>query len=460
MTVTLGSHQQFMAQSWAEHPEHVCFNTSDPGTGKTLGAIAGFDLSKTKNRKRMLVLAPLSILKVAWWDDIDKYGSYVAAIAHGNKDKREAVMRDTDLDVVITNHDAVKWIMKDPTMVDHFTHLVVDESTAYKNAQTQRFKALMKMLPNFTFIQALTGTPNPNTVMDLWAQTFLLDKGQRLGKSFFAMRAACCTPQQVGRDPRAVQWFDKPDALDYAFDKLKDITVRFTLEECTDIPEQAQRELWMDMPKWVNDAYEKLEKEAVLEMATGKVTAVHAGILVKKLLQLLSGAIYDEHGNIQKLHTERYDLVTQLILERKACVVAYNWRHELEAMTELADKAGIKYGIINGSVNPNKRAEYIDAFQAGELQVLYCHPAAAAHGITLTRGTATIWASPTYSSEQYQQFNRRIYRTGQTKKTETIRIGYRNSREVDVYNKLDGKLVNMTSLLSLFTQITTLEKTA
>jgi hypothetical protein len=225
------------------------------------------------------------------------------------------------------------------------------------------------------------------------------------------------------------------------------------MEDCIDIPENVTHEYFIDMPAALAKAYNEFERRAIYENDGGKVSGVNAAILVKKLLQMLSGAIYDENGEVVKVHTERYDLVMQLVSERSASLVAYNWQHELDSMVSIAEKMKISYGVINGKATPKQRNQAVQDFQNGKLQVVFAHPAAAAHGLTLTRGVATIWASPTYSSEHYQQFNRRIYRNGQTKKTETIRVGYRGSREEGVYQKLDGKLENMGDLLSLFTQL-------
>jgi len=463
MSVTPMAHQVVMANSWAQHPDGLCFNTSDPGTGKTIGTLLGFDrcpdIIDSKN-KRMLILAPLSILEASWLMDVEKFGTYKATIAHGAKAKREKALADTRYDVVITNHDAVKWIVKNPDLVAGFTHLVVDESTAYKNSQAQRTDAAMKLRSHFSYVTLLTGTPNPNSVIDLWSQTALLDGGQRLGKSFFRFRATCCDPVQVGPDPHMRQWKDKEGALDYCMDMLKDVVVRFRMEDCIDIPENVTHEYFIDMPAALAKAYNEFERRAIYENDGGKVSGVNAAILVKKLLQMLSGAIYDENGEVVKVHTERYDLVMQLVSERSASLVAYNWQHELDSMVSIAEKMKISYGVINGKATPKQRNQAVQDFQNGKLQVVFAHPAAAAHGLTLTRGVATIWASPTYSSEHYQQFNRRIYRNGQTKKTETIRVGYRGSREEGVYQKLDGKLENMGDLLSLFTQLNQVRKSA
>lgn len=459
MSVQLMHHQAITANKWATHPDHICFDTSDPGTGKTIGTIAGFTRSPEQPiKKRLLVLAPLTILDASWLQDIEKFGGLNAEIAHGTPRKREKVMRDTNVDIVVTNHDAVRWISKDLSLVDNFTHLAIDESTAFKNSGTQRFQALVKMLSYFRYIKLLTGTPNPISVLDLWAQAFLLDQGKRLGNQFYAFRAAVTEPIQVGPDSKQTQWVDKEGAIDYVMDKLKDITVRFQLDEVDEIPPNYVRFVKLPMPDFIREAYQKLEAEAVLMTEQGLVKGINKGILVNKLLQLLSGAVYNEEGEPIRIHQERAALVMQLVEERSACLVAYNWKHELEALTDLADRMGISYGIINGSVKPAERTEVVKRFQEGKLRVIFAHPKAASHGLTLTRGEATIWASPTHSSELYQQFIKRIHRKGQRKKTETIRVAYTGSREIAVYKKLDSRLLNMDTLLSLFTDMTKLEK--
>ena len=160
------------------------------------------------------------------------------------------------------------------------------------------------------------------------------------------------------------------------------------------------------------------------------------------------------------VHDARYQLVMDLIQARDHSLVAFNWRHEREKLTELSDKAGIKYDFIDGTTPAKKRKDIVDRMQAGQLQVVFAHPQSAGHGLTLTRATSIIWASPTYNAEHYQQFNRRIYRAGQTKKTEVIQIAARNTWEPDVYEKLQDKLNRMEDLLTILNKLNELRKTA
>lgn len=447
----LFKHQEEMASFINTHDRVFC--TSDPGTGKTIGSIEGF---LRCGARRMLVIAPLSILEASWGDDIERYAPELSwGIAHGRT--REEVVTGP-YDIVITNHDAVKWLADMPKETfETFDMMVIDESTAFKNRTSQRSKAVSKLIQNFPKRVLLTGTPNSNTVLDLWHQAYLLDQGVRLGARFFSFRQQVCTPVQVGPDTRMVQWQDKPGATETVASMLSDITIRHRFEDCIDIPKNTTRYIYTTLPPKIRKAYYELMNTSFLETDGGEVSAIHGGARVKKLLQLLTGAIYSEDGQPLKVHEERYQLVMGLVAERKKSIVAFNWTHEREALAKIAEKMGIKFGIIDGKTPVASRADVVRDFQTGDLQVVFAHPQSAGHGLTLTAGQATIWCSPTYNAEHFQQFNRRIYRAGQDKETETICIAARDTKEEEVYEKLGGKLERMDDLLSVFRDITLLK---
>lgn len=422
------------------------FITSDPGTGKTRSVI---DAYAQRKKGKMLVFAPLSILQSSWGDDIEKFQPDLTYSIAYAKNREEAAL--ADVDVVITNHDAVKWFDKHPEHLAAFDTLVVDESTAFKNRTSQRSKAMARVSQFFKYRIAMTGTPNPNTVLDTWHQLMILDGGERLGKRFFTFRQAVCTSRFNGF---ANEWIDKENAQETVASLMFDINIRFELEECIDMPEHIVSDIMIDLPPKAMKAYKQLLYDSAAELETGSVTAVHAGARATKLLQLCTGAVYNEDGEIIKCHEQRYDLVMDLVEQRAHSVVAFNWRHEREALVAEAEKRGIYFGVIDGSTPAADRTAIVERFQAGELKVIFAHPQSAGHGLTLTRGTTTIWCSPTYNSEHYTQFNRRIYRAGQTKRTETIRIAARDTWEVDVYEKLAGKVFKMSDLLSTLKQLT------
>ncbi|GAA4648120.1 DEAD/DEAH box helicase [Kistimonas scapharcae] len=444
----LFNHQEHCAQFWSDHKR--IFNTSDPGTGKTIASLEGY---RRSIQGRLLVIAPLSILEPSWGDDTTKFlNGFKWAVAHGSEKKRTAAFQ-SDADIIIMNHDGVKWLAKNLHLLENISHCVVDEFTAFKNKQTQRSKALAELLKKIEYVVMLSGTPNSNHITDIWYPAYMIDGGDRLGRNFFHFRDQVCTPVQVGPRPEMRQWVEKEGAREMVAHLLSDITVRYQFDDCLDVPEHSIHTYFVDMPSQVMRQYNELLEASFLETQNGEISAVHAGSRIKKLLQLLSGAVYDEDGEIVKVHDNRYELVMQLAAEREQCVVAFNWRHEREALTRWAEKYGFTYGFIDGSVATSDRTRMVNEFQDGKLKLIMAHPQSAGHGLTLTRGTSTIWASPTYNAEHFIQFNRRIYRAGQTRKTETIRIAARDTAEIDVYDKLDGKVERMQDLLNLMCQL-------
>lgn len=421
-----------------------CLITSDPGTGKTRSV-----LDAIANRgTRTLVLAPLSILEASWGDDIEKFTPDLTYSIAYAKNREKAFSGDED--VVITNHDAVKWLLKNQTKLKDFDTLVIDEFTAFKNPSSQRSKAIKKLADYFKYRIAMSGTPNSNGILDVWHPALLVDDGERLGRRFYSFRASVCTPRFNGF---ANEWVQKDNAEETVAAALSDINIRYELTECLDMPEQSVRTMYVTLPKNIMNQYLTLSEDNVLYTGKATINAVHAGAKVKKLLQLCTGAVYDENGDTQRIHKDRYDLVMQLVDQRAQSLVAFNWKHEQRYMVELAEKMGIKHGTIDGSTPASKRKEIVDRLQAGQLQVVFCHPQSAGHGLTMTKAKTVIWASPTYNAEHYQQFNRRIYRAGQTEKTEVIQIAARNTWEPEVYEKLQGKVDRMDQLLGILNKL-------
>lgn len=442
-------HQKVTTDFIKQNPR--CLITSDPGTGKTRSVLDAIP----KDGQRTLVLAPLSILESSWGDDIDKFRPDLTYSIAYAKNREAAFLGTNDpepTDIVITNHDAVKWIKKNYHVLCGFDRLVIDEFTAFKNKDSQRSKACLKIAEAFNNRIAMSGTPNSNTITDIWHPTLIVDNGERLGHRFYSFRSSVCTSSFNGF---ANEWHDKPDAQEIVGAALSDINIRYELTDCIDMPEQSIHTMYVTLPKKIQQQYYQLSEDNVLYTGQTTINAIHAGAKVKKLLQLCTGSIYDEHGNAQGIHAERYELVMQLVAERAQSLVAFNWKHEREQLTMLADKMGIAYGVIDGTVQASKRKEIVDRLQAGQLQVVFCHPQSAGHGLTMTKAKTVIWASPTYNAEHYQQFNRRIYRAGQTEKTEVIQIAARDTWETDVYQKLGGKLEKMEELLSVLKDLHT-----
>jgi len=422
-----------------------CLITSDPGTGKTRAVLDAHAILGGKT----LVLAPLSILEAAWGEDISKFQPQIKyGVAYAKN--RAKIFEDDTNEMVITNFEAVNFLQKNPQYCKQFNTIVIDEFTAFKNREAKRSKNLNKIISYFTNRIAMSGTPNSNTILDIWHPVFLVDGGERLGSRFYAFRHQACTPKFNGF---ANEWIDKPGIEEAVANKLSDISIRFALSDCMDLPDNIVRTVNTKLTPNVQKQYKTLADESVLYTKSGTVNAVHAAARVKKLLQLVTGAVYDEDGVVQFVHQERYDIVMTLVAQRAHSLVAFNWKHERDALVEIAQKEGISYEVIDGSIKAEKRSDIVARYQAGQIKVLFCHPQSAGHGLTLTKASTVIWCSPTYNAEHYQQFNQRIYRAGQTQKTETILIQARNTWEPEVYKKLNTKLGRMENLLHILKEV-------
>lgn len=439
----LFQHQQQDLDFILDHPRVL--NFSDAGTGKTRTSIEA--IKARKNEGRTLVLCPKSIMAPAWGEDLTKFAPELTYSLAYAENRIKAF--DAETDVVVMNHDGLLWLqhtvldVKVP-LLNNFCQLIVDESTAVKN-HCRRSTALSKLKKFFKYRILMTGTPYTNSMTDIWRQALIADDGTRLGNSFFKFRDQICTGRQLGNG--ITIWEDKPNTEPLVYHLLKDICIRHKLEDCIDIPENTTREVYIELNPKHRKIYEKMEDDAILELTSGNVTAINAAIQANKLLQIVSGAVYNQLGNYIILDSDRYELIAEIAKERPQVLIAFNWKHQKEQLLKLLPEAK----VIDGAVTSNQRNQIVTDFQAGHIKQLLIHPKSGAHGLTLTAGHATIWASPTYSSEEFIQFNRRIYRAGQNKKTETILITAKRTIEEKVYAKLQGKLTKAHQIMDLFT---------
>lgn len=434
------------------------FDTSDPGTGKTRVHLEVWWKRRKKGDGALVVIAPKSLLQSAWGEDIRKFlpfgVTYVIAKA-ANREK----MFDEEADIYITNTDAVKWMAKkNASWFDRFGErptLLIDEITCYKHRTSARSKAARKIAPYFEYRTGLTGTPNSNTILDVWHPMLILDDGELLGKSFARFRNVACDYQ---RNPFGGKWLDKAGIEDAVAKTISKICIRHQFEDCMDIPPNHQYVVHFDMPPGLRKHYDDMVKEAVLWLENqDTVTAVNEGALRTKLLQIASGAVYgdDDKGRrrdptYKLLDQGRYALVADLVEERDHSIVFYNWKHQREELKKEFEKRGITYATLDGNTPDTAREEIVQAYQAGAYQVLAMHPKTGAHGLTLTRGRATIITSPFDEADFLKQALHRIYRGGQEHRTETILIEARGCRvEQRVYANLLRKTKRMESLLDI-----------
>lgn len=438
------AHQKVSIAFLKKQPK--AFDMSDPGSGKTLVEIMDFADRRKKKGKCALVIASKSLLEPAWGDDIRKFApNLTTSVAYATN--RQSAF-DATADVYITNHDAVRWLAQKPKgWFAKFDTLIVDESSAFKHHTAQRSKGLAKISKFFDYIRLMSGTPNTNGVCDLWHQVFVLDGGKRLGRSFFGFRSALCVPEQVGPAASMVKWVDKENAEAIVSALISDIVIRHRFEDCVDIPANHQYSVNYHLPKKHMEKYKELEDNSSLILKKSSVTAINGAVLYGKLLQLASGAVYNDDGGYSLIDTERYSLVLDLVQERQHSVVFFHWQHQRDQLIEMAIARKVRYALIDGTVSGKKRDEVVKHYQAGFYDVIFAHPQSAGHGLTLTKGTATIWTSPTHNLEHYLQGLKRVHRIGQKEKTETIMVLAPGTVEERVYGSLRAKNVKLTTLL-------------
>ena len=428
----------------------IVFDMSDPGTAKTRVEIDDFDRNREKG-KAMLVIAPKSILQNAWGDDIQEFAPHLKYSIAQAENREEAF--DVKADIYITNTDAVKWLAtnkaKDKAFWKRFERIAVDESSSYKHHTSARSRALNTIKHHFEIRRAMTGTPNSNTITDIWNQVYYLDDGKRLGSSFYAFRSATCVPEQVGHKTEMLKWHDKPGAEEAVSSMLADITIRHKFEDCVDIPKTFNRVIKFYQAKKQMKAYESMERDAIADMNKGMVSAINAAAVRTKMLQIASGAVYENQNKYHLVDSSRYELVLDLVEERRHSIVFYLWKHQRDEIKRMADVRGISYCVFDGEASDKQRIQMKQQFQAGFFQMILAHPKSAAHGQTWTKATATIWPSPPDDLEWWVQGNRRHARIGQKLKTEIIAILAQNTIEPGIYKKLKLKQARMDNLLEL-----------
>ena len=420
---------------------------SDPGTGKTRAAIESF---VEQGQGRALIVAPKSLLEAAWAEDIKKFApqlSYSIAYA-ANRVEAFSVKSD----VYITNTDAAVWLAKQPErFFKSFDTLIIDESSYFKHHSSKRSKAMKKISKHFERKALLTGTPTSRSITDIWHQALILDGGMRLGTSFVKFRDVVCKPVIKNPSmPQYVEWQDKPDARQSVAQILQDVTIRHEFHEVMPhVPGNTEHYVTYRPSAKLMAQYAQLKEEAILALKDGTVNAVNAAVLRGKLLQLASGSVYGEGSKAHIIDDGRTELVLDLVEQRAHSITFYNWDHQREALVQGLTKRKIPFAEITRNTKGSDRGRIVREYQDGQYQTLIMHPQTGAHGLTLTRGTATIWCSPNDRADLIVQGKHRVLRGVQDKETENVMVCAAGTLEKGVYERTQGKRDAMTELMEL-----------
>lgn len=415
----------------------------DMGLGKTVATLTAIAelLYDCFEVCRVLVIAPLRVADVVWPEEAAKWDHLrhlrISKVLGTEKQRRAALA--TPADIYVINRENVEWLVNAYGKYWPFDMVVVDELSSFKSSKARRFRALRKVRPMVQRIVGLTGTPAPNGLIDLWAPLYLLDQGERLGKTVTGYRSRYFDPGR--RDARHIvySWVPKEGADKSIHRKLSDICVSMTAEDWLDLPERINNIVTVRLPADAREKYGQLERDLLLPFAEGDIVADAAAALSNKLLQMANGAVYDEFGGVQEIHDAKLQVLEDVIeaANGKPVLVFYAYRHDLARLKKHFP-----------AVRCLETAEDIREWNRGGIPLLLAHPASAGPGLNLQAGGHIIvWFGLTWSLELYQQANARLDRQGQENGVIVHHLVAEDTIDDRVMKALEGKTAGQTALM-------------
>ena len=413
----------------------------DLGLGKTTSTLtAASDLIDECAVAKVLVIAPLRVANSVWAQEVSKWKHLnhlrVSVCTGPQKARRAALMRDAEIYTI--NRENVTWLVQLYGANWPFDMVVVDESSSFKSPSAKRFKDLKKAIPYTNFMVLLTGTPSPNSLMDLWSQMYLVDFGERLGRTATGFKQ-----RFFEQDYSGYKYTIREGCAEKIHGLIGDRVISMSADDYLDMPDRIDVEARVELPPKVLKQYLDFEKTLFAEMETGEeVEAISAASLANKMLQMSNGAAYyDEHKNWVETHTAKLDALSDIVDDNPGenMLVAYNYKFDLARLQKRFPQAVVL----------DKHQSTIDAWNRGEIPMLLAHPASAGHGLNLqSGGSMVVWFGLNWSLELYQQFNGRLHRQGQTKPVRVVHIVADQTIDQRVMRVLKDKYATQATLLS------------
>ena len=413
------------------------------GTGKTVTTLTAIDLllHDCLERGPVLVIAPKRVAENTWSKETAKWEHLnhlrISRVMGTAKQRIDALAAPADIYVI--NRENVVWL------IDHlggrwpFPVVVIDELSSFKSAQAKRWKALRRVRGRIRRIIGLTGTPRPNGLEDLWPEVYLLDQGERLGRTLSAFRARYLVPEKMNGHV-VYSYRPREGAEAEVYDRLSDICMSIRKEDVLSLPGQIYEDVALEAPPLLLKQYRQFERDKVLECldAEGEIVAGTAAALTNKLLQFANGAVYDMDGQVHYIHDIKLDALVEMLEEAGGdpVLVLYAYKHD-------ADR--IRQRITCRALD---KPEDIDAWNRGEIPVALAHPASIGHGLNLQDGGhILIWFGLPWSLELYQQANERLNRPGQTNVCRIFHIVLQGTHDERVLQALARKEKGQTAAL-------------
>ena len=432
------NYQAFATEFIVEHP--VCCLMLDMGLGKTVITLTAlwelvldrFDVS------RILVIAPKRVAEDTWPKELAKWDhlqGLTYSLVLGSRAEREAALNRQAF-LYIINRENVAWLVENHPW--DFDMVVIDELSSFKSNKAERFKALKRVRPKVSRIVGLTGTPAPNSLLDLWPQMYLLDMGQRLGRFIGGFRDRFFVPDKRNRE---IIYSYKPreGAEDAIYRQISDICISMKAVDYLDMPERIDNRIEVVMSPKEQKLYDDFQRDMVLSIGGEELDAVNAAALSGKLLQMANGAVYGEDKKVISIHDRKLDVLEDLVeaANGKPLLVAYWYKHDLQR---------IQARFKNARCIDTPKD--IDDWNAGNIPLALIHPASAGHGLNLQDGGCTIvWFGLTWSLELYQQLNARLWRQGQKHTVVIHHIVTKGTHDEDVMRALEKKDTRQSALI-------------
>lgn len=439
-------YQKYATDFIIDHP--VAAVILQMGLGKTVCTLDAIDqlMYDRFEVQKVLVIAPLRVAKVTWSDEIKKWNNFSHlrySVVVGMEKERIKALK-TDADIYIINRENIAWLVEKSHIPFEFDMVVIDELSSFKNWNSKRFKAFMKVRPRMRRVIGLTGTPSPNGMMDLFAQFKCLDMGQRLGRFITQYRNNYFVPDRMNGQI-VYSYKLRPGAEEQIFDKISDITISMKALDHLNMPELIENRYPVYMSEKEKYMYESLKKDLILPYKDDEsIIAANAAALSGKLCQMANGAVYSESGDIVTIHDRKLDALEDMIEAAQGPILVCYWfKHDVERIEKKLQELNVSFERITSETSIRK-------WNAGKLDVGLIHPASAGHGLNLQKGGNTIvWFGLTWSLELYLQTNARLWRQGQTNKTVVIQhIITAGTIDEDILEALMNKDASQNKLLN------------
>lgn len=418
----------------------------DMGLGKTISTLTAIDylIYSDLDIQKVLVIAPKQVVATVWTDEIEKWShvNHLRAVKIvGSPAKRTSALQEK-ADIYLISRDNYAWLCALYGGKNlPFDMLVFDEISSFKSAKTIRFKAAKRARPGVKRVVGLTGTPAPNSLIDLWAPMYLIDMGDRLEKNITRYRDKYFRPDYSGFGYNLIPGSDK-----LIHEKIKDICISMSAEDYLNMPDKIFNFIKLDFGPQLRKQYADFEKQNILHLfyedSDVEISAVNAASLSNKLLQFSNGAVYDDDKNYHIVHDLKLDALEDIVEDANGepMIVVYQYKHDLERIQKRLAR-----------FNPRKvtNEQDIRDWNSGKIQILLAHPASMGHGLNLQEGGHIItWFGLTWSLELFMQMIARVYRQGQKYPVIINILMMAGTHDEDVRKAIEEKDAKQESLLA------------